>query len=80
MIKPDGVQRRIVGDIIRRFEAKGYILKALKLTTPTREVLEEHYKELKNEYFFPRIMNFMSSGPVVAMVVMNIKFIIVFTY
>lgn len=68
MIKPDGVQRRVVGDIISRFEAKGYLLKALKLTTPDNQTLEEHYKDLKEKPFFPKLMKYMSSGPVVAMV------------
>ena len=62
MIKPDGVQRRVVGEIISRFESKGYHLKALKLTTPTPAVLEEHYKDLKAKSFFPKLMGYMSSG------------------
>eukprot|EP00607_Mallomonas_marina_P002392 CAMPEP_0182428872 /NCGR_PEP_ID=MMETSP1167-20130531/24320_1 /TAXON_ID=2988 /ORGANISM="Mallomonas Sp, Strain CCMP3275" /LENGTH=184 /DNA_ID=CAMNT_0024612055 /DNA_START=53 /DNA_END=607 /DNA_ORIENTATION=+ len=68
MIKPDGVQRRVVGDILHRFEAKGYQLKALKLTMPTQELLEEHYRDLKEKPFFPKLMSYMTSGPVVAMV------------
>eukprot|EP01041_Mallomonas_annulata_P000848 gene848-1651_t len=68
MIKPDGVQRRVVGDILRRFEQKGYQLKALKLTMPTQELLEEHYRDLKTKSFFPKLMQYMTSGPVVAMV------------
>lgn len=68
MIKPDGVQRRLLGNIISRFEAKGYVLRAMKLTTPSKEQLEEHYQHLKDEPFFGKIMSFMSSGPVVAMV------------
>eukprot|EP01038_Epipyxis_sp_PR26KG_P007299 gene7299-9944_t len=68
MIKPDGVQRRVVGEIITRFEAKGYLLKGLKLTTPSKETLEEHYRDLKEKSFFPKLMGYMSSGPVVAMV------------
>jgi len=68
MIKPDGVQRKVIGNIINRFEAKGYQLKGLKLTTPSVETLEEHYKDLKSKSFFPKLMSYMSSGPVVAMV------------
>jgi nucleoside diphosphate kinase len=49
MIKPDGVQRRVVGDIISRFESKGYLLKGLKLTTPSKETLETHYQDLKGK-------------------------------
>lgn len=68
MVKPDGVQRRVVGKIIDRFESKGYLLKGLKLTTPSQSVLEEHYKDLKEKPFFPKLMQYMTSGPVVAMV------------
>lgn len=60
MIKPDGVQRRVVGQIIQRFEDKGYELKALKLTTPPRSLLEEHYKDLAAKPFFPKLMGYMS--------------------
>lgn len=68
MVKPDGVQRRVVGDIISRFERRGFLLRALKFTRPTRSQLEEHYRELKDKPFFANIVNFMASGPVVAMV------------
>jgi nucleoside-diphosphate kinase len=68
MVKPDGVQRRVVGDIIARFEQKGFLLKGLKLTTPSRVQLEEHYKDLKTKSFFPKLLSYMTSGPVVAMV------------
>lgn len=68
MVKPDGVQRRHVGNIIHRFESKGFLLKALKLVQPSRETLEEHYRDLKAKPFFPKLMDYMSSGPVVAMV------------
>ncbi|KAI8051667.1 nucleoside diphosphate kinase [Syncephalis plumigaleata] len=53
MVKPDGVQRGLVGDIISRFERKGYQLLALRLIHPTRELLEEHYADLKTKPFFP---------------------------
>eukprot|EP01036_Dinobryon_divergens_P023810 gene23810-32199_t len=68
MIKPDGVQRGVVGDIIGRFEAKGYLLKGLKLVTPDQDTLQEHYKDLREKSFFPKLIKYMSSGPVVAMV------------
>ena len=68
MIKPDGVQRQIVGDIISRFERKGYQLVGMKLVQPTQELLEEHYKDLKGKGFFPGLIAYMKSGPVVAMV------------
>jgi nucleoside-diphosphate kinase len=68
MVKPDGVERGLVGEIISRFERKGYQLVALKLMHPTRELLEEHYADLKGKPFFPGLMNYMTSGPVVGMV------------
>ena len=68
MIKPDGVQRNLIGKIIARFEEKGFKLVALKLTRPTKEKLEEHYKDLSSKPFFPGLVAYMSSGPVVAMV------------
>jgi len=68
MVKPDGVQRGLVGDIISRFEKRGYQLAALKMKTPSRELLEAHYCDLKTKKFFPGLVNFMTSGPVVCMV------------
>ncbi|TFJ81260.1 hypothetical protein NSK_007221 [Nannochloropsis salina CCMP1776] len=68
MAKPDAVQRGLVSDIIGRFEKKGYKLVALKLVKPARSLLEEHYDSLKDKAFFPSLMDYMTSGPVVAMV------------
>jgi nucleoside-diphosphate kinase len=68
MIKPDGVQRGLVGEIIARFEKKGFFLRALKLMTPSKELLEEHYADLKERPFFPDLVGYMLSGPVVGMV------------
>ena len=68
MIKPDGVQRGLVGEIIKRFEAKGYKLIAMKLTAPGKEHLEKHYADLSSKGFFAGLIEYMSSGPVVAMV------------
>jgi nucleoside-diphosphate kinase len=68
MIKPDGVQRGVVGNIISRFESKGYQLHAMKLEQPSQALLEEHYRDLKGKGFFPKLMGYMSSGPVVCMV------------
>lgn len=68
MVKPDGVQRGLIGSIIARFEEKGYYLRALKLINPTRELLEEHYKDLSARPFFPALITYMLSGPVVGMV------------
>ena len=68
MIKPDGVQRGLVGEIIARFEKKGFFLRALKLMTPSKQLLEEHYGDLKERPFFPDLVAYMLSGPVVGMV------------
>jgi len=68
MIKPDGIRRRLVGEIIKRFEAKGFTLTALKMVTPTREQAEEHYEVHRGKAFFEGVVDFISSGPVVAMI------------
>ncbi|KIJ44406.1 hypothetical protein M422DRAFT_252415 [Sphaerobolus stellatus SS14] len=68
MIKPDGVQRGLVGEIIKRFETRGFKLIALKLVHATPEHLEKHYADLKGKGFFPGLIKYMASGPVVAMV------------
>jgi nucleoside-diphosphate kinase len=68
MVKPDGIRRRLVGEIIRRFEAKGFTLTALKMVTPTREQAEEHYEVHRGKPFFEGVVDFISSGPVVAMI------------
>mgnify|MGYP001563556872 CR=1 FL=1 len=67
-IKPDGVQRGLVGNIIGRFEAKGLKLAALKMIWPSKELLQQHYKDLEGKPFFGGLVEYMSSGPVVAMV------------
>ncbi|XP_076998364.1 nucleoside diphosphate kinase 3 [Tamandua tetradactyla] len=67
-VKPDGVQRRLVGEIVRRFERKGFKLVALKLLQASEELLREHYAELRERPFYGRLVRYMGSGPVVAMV------------
>lgn len=67
-IKPDGVQRGLVGEIIRRFETKGFILVGLKFLQVSRELAEEHYGVHRERPFFPGLVEFITSGPVVAMV------------
>ncbi|KAH8702119.1 nucleoside diphosphate kinase [Talaromyces proteolyticus] len=67
-IKPDGVQRGLVGPIISRFEQRGYKLAAIKLVTPPREQLEKHYADLADKPFFPSLVTYMLSGPICAMV------------
>jgi nucleoside-diphosphate kinase len=68
MVKPDGVQRNLVGEIIRRFETKGYKLVGLKLMSVPQEFAEKHYDALKDKPFFPGLVRFIGSSPVVAMV------------
>ncbi len=67
-IKPDGVQRGLVGAIISRFETKGFKLIGLKLLNVSRELAEKHYDVHKERPFFPGLVDFITSGPVVAMV------------
>lgn len=66
LIKPDGVQRGLVGAILARIEAKGYTLEALELRTPSEELLAEHYAEHEGKPFYPPMIEYMSSGPVIA--------------
>ncbi|MDQ0232960.1 nucleoside-diphosphate kinase [Metabacillus malikii] len=68
MVKPDGVQRQIIGDIISRFERKGLQLVGAKLMRVTTELAEEHYKEHKGKPFYENLIQFITSGPVFAMV------------
>ncbi|KAL2100859.1 hypothetical protein ACEWY4_002620 [Coilia grayii] len=67
-VKPDGVQRKLVGEIIRRFEKKGFRLVALKLVQASEEQLMEHYWDLRHKPFYTGLVKYMSSGPIVAMV------------
>ena len=68
MIKPDGVQRGLVGKIIERFETKGFKLVAMKLCSPGKAHMESHYADLAGKKFFPGLIEYMVSGPVVCMV------------
>lgn len=68
MIKPDGVQRGLVGEIMSRFEKKGLKLVAAKLMTISKETAETHYAEHKGKKFFPSLIAYITSGPVFAMV------------
>lgn len=66
LIKPDGVMRNLIGEIISRLEAKGYVVADLKKFTPSKELLHEHYAEHEGKPFFEPLVEFMSSGDVVA--------------
>ena len=67
MIKPDGVQRNLVGEIISRVEAKGFTITKIKMMTISKELAEQHYGEHKDKPFFNDLVSFITSGPVVAM-------------
>ena len=69
LVKPDGVRRGLVGEVLRRIEAKGYALVALDLRVPARELLADHYAEHEGKPFYEPLVEFMSSGPVAAVVV-----------
>jgi len=66
LVKPDGVQRGLIGSILSRFETKGLQVVGLKLMRPSSELLEAHYAVHKERPFFGNLLKFMSSGPVVA--------------
>ncbi|MCP3772449.1 nucleoside-diphosphate kinase [Paenibacillus sp. MZ04-78.2] len=68
MVKPDGVQRGLIGEIVRRFEQKGLQLVAAKLVQVSREQAERHYAEHVGKPFFDNLIKFITSGPVFAMV------------
>lgn len=68
LVKPDGVQRNLIGEVLSRFETKGYKIIDLKMLTPTEEILTQHYAEHEGKPFFRPLVEFMSSGPVVALI------------
>ncbi|OPY56711.1 MAG: Nucleoside diphosphate kinase [Pelotomaculum sp. PtaU1.Bin035] len=69
MVKPDGVQRNLAGEIISRFEKKGYKIVGLKMFRMSRELAEKHYGEHAGKPFFESLVDYITSGPVVAMVI-----------
>jgi nucleoside-diphosphate kinase len=69
LVKPDGVQRRLIGEVIARIERKGLDIVALELRTVERELAEQHYAEHDGKSFFSDLLEFITSGPVVAAVV-----------
>ncbi|XID94269.1 nucleoside-diphosphate kinase [Paenibacillaceae bacterium WGS1546] len=68
MVKPDGVQRGLIGEIVGRFERKGLKLVGAKLMNVTTELAEKHYAEHKGKDFYEKLLQFITSGPVFAMV------------
>ena len=73
IIKPDAIQRSIVGEIVTRFERKGLKIIGMKMMYLKDTVVEEHYAHIVDKPFFPRIKRFMTSSPVVVMAVAGIK-------
>ncbi|MBY5162264.1 nucleoside-diphosphate kinase [Salsipaludibacter albus] len=69
LVKPDGVARGLVGEVVSRIERKGYTIEALELRTLERETAEEHYGEHVDKPFFGELVDFITSGPLVAMCV-----------
>ncbi len=69
LVKGDGVRRRLIGEIIRRIEAKGLDIRAMRLMDVSRELAEEHYAEHREKPFFEELVEFITSTPVVAMTV-----------
>jgi nucleoside-diphosphate kinase len=69
MIKPDGVRRRLVGEIVGRIESKGYDIREMKLMTVDESLAKKHYAEHVDKPFFDELVSFVTSGPSVAMVV-----------
>ena len=68
LVKPDGVARSLVGEVVSRVENKGYKVVGLKMMTPTREILAKHYAEHEGKPFYEPLLEFMLSGPIVAMI------------
>ncbi|GGB33490.1 nucleoside-diphosphate kinase [Virgibacillus dakarensis] len=68
MVKPDGVQRNLIGEIVKRFEQKGFQLAGAKLMNISNDLAENHYGEHKERPFFGELVSFITSGPVFAMV------------
>lgn len=68
LIKPDGVRRGLVGEVISRIEKKGYSISALRMLNAERSMLESHYAEHEGKPFYEPLLEFMSSGPIVALI------------
>ena len=69
LVKPDGVKTRHIGDIITRIERKGYNIEALKMINPSEEKLRQHYFDKVDKPFFPELLEYMTEGPIVGIVV-----------
>lgn len=68
MVKPDGVQRLLIGEIISRLERRGFKLIAIKIMWPSDDILVQHYHELVDKPYFPKVMQYLRSGPTIPMI------------
>lgn len=69
MLKPDAIKRGLMGEIISRIEKKGYSITRMQTMTLTKDILKEHYAHIADRPFFPSLVEYMTSGPVLAMIV-----------
>lgn len=69
MLKPDCVKRKLIGEVISKIERKGYTITNMKMMNLSEEILREHYAHIADRPFFPEIVSYMTSGPVVGMIV-----------
>ncbi len=69
MLKPDCIKRKLIGRVIKRIESKGYTISNIKMMNLDEKILTEHYAHLVDKPFFPSIVEYMTSGPVVGMIV-----------
>jgi nucleoside-diphosphate kinase len=69
LVKPDGVKRNLIGEILRRYEQKGLSIAAIKSGNPTQEIVEKHYDEHRGKSFYPGLIEFLTSGMVVAAII-----------
>ncbi|HFI0635563.1 TPA: nucleoside-diphosphate kinase [Streptococcus suis] len=66
IIKPDAVQRGLVGQVLSRIERRGFVIRDLKMLTATEDLVAQHYEHLTDKPFFPLLVKYMTSGPVIA--------------
>ena len=73
MLKPDAIKRGLMGEVISRIERKGYKIVDCKMMNLTEEILREHYAHIADKPFFPEIVTYMTSGPVLGMIVEGVN-------
>jgi nucleoside-diphosphate kinase len=69
LIKPDGVEKKLIGEVIRRYEQKGMKVAKIQSLYATREMVEEHYKEHQGKTFYDELINYVTSGMIIAMII-----------